>query len=228
MSKMKKLVSFVLAGAMTLAMSVCTFAATPGITDAEQKILDEARAKATYLGVDVNTSKTYQEYYSQASTYLAKNDLSQAQIDAMVAAVDEAASTAKAEMDAKGVAKLGDLDKTAFEALFEKVSNQVTTAAKAVGIVIKRDANGGFVVEPVTTSNDDKKTDVYVQGGGSNKVVQQTGADLAADKVDTAASIDTTATSMTSTVVMSVMFVGAVAVCGVVAKKKNLFSGVEA
>lgn len=221
MKGLKKITAAILAGAMTLAMSVSAFA-TVGISPEEQKILDTAKAKAIELGVDVDTSAKYKEYVSQATTYLVKNELSQEQADAMVKAVDDAATTAVAEMQTKGVAKLSDLSAEDFTQLFDKVGTQVTTAAKAVGIVVKQTADGGYAVEDVKTG-DTKKADTYVQ---TNSVIKQTGAEVA-DVEMSVATVDTTA-DMTGTAMIGVLFAGAVVVCGVVAKKKNLFSSVEA
>lgn len=228
MKKMKKLISVVLAGAMALALSVSVMA-TPGITPAEQKILDKAETEAVRLGVDVEHSKMYKEYVSQASTYLAKNVLSAKQIDALVKAVEEAAATAKADLKAKGLTSLDELSEADFKALFNKVGDQIVKAAEAVGIKVKKTANG-FEVEPVLNESDSDEEkvgskDVYVQ---SNAVIAQTGAELATDKVSVPASVQLEGNDMTTTVVMGVMFVGVVAACVVVAKKKDLFSGVEA
>lgn len=205
MKKLKRLVSVVLAGAMTLAMSVSAFAAT-GVTKSEQKILNEAKAKALELGVDVDASQRFKDYYAQAESYLVKNDLSDAQVDALVAAVDEAASTAKKEMDSNGAAKLSDLSSGVFSTLESKVASQITKAAEAVGIHVTQTANGwevqdvnGNAVVQSTTGSD-----------GSNATIKQTGAEL------------------TTTVVMAVMFVGALSACIVVAKKRNLFVNAEA
>lgn len=227
MKLIKKLTSVVLAGAMTLVMSVCAFATTD-ITAEEKVILTRAEEKAIELGVDVQTSAKYKEYVSQASTYLAKNELTQEQIDALVKAVDDATATAQAEMKAKGVFKLSELSAEDFAKLYDKVGNQITVAAEAVGIVVKKTADG-FEVEDVKASAEGKKEDkeqkkdTYVQ---TNPVIKQTGSDIA-DIDMSAASVNTTA-DMTSTVVLAVLFVGAVVVCGVVAKKKNLFFGMEA
>lgn len=205
MTKFKKLVSFALAGAMSLAMTVSAFAAT-GVTTTEQKILNEAKAKALELGVDVDASQRYKDYYAQAESYLVKNDLSDKQVEALVAAVDEAAAAAQKEMDSNGAAKLSDLSANVFASLESKVAAQITKAAEAVGIHVAQTANGwevqdvnGNTVVQSTTGSD-----------GSNATIKQTGAEL------------------TSTVVMAVMFVGALSACIVVAKKKNLFAGVEA
>ncbi|MCI8371256.1 MAG: hypothetical protein HFI75_02465 [Lachnospiraceae bacterium] len=230
MKKFKKLVSLVLAGTMALAMSISTFAATAGITADEQRILDQAEAKAVELGV--SNTQTYKDYVSQATTYLAKNELNAEQVNAMVKAVDEAAATAQAEMKAKGVSTLLELSKEDITALFSKVEGEVTKAAAAVGIVIVK-TNDGFEVKDLPKEDSknpqnpdsDKKSDTYLQ---TTTVIKQTGTDLAADKVGASVSVDTAATDMTTTVILGVMFVGAVAVCGVVAKRKNLFSGVEA
>lgn len=227
MNRMKKIASVILAGAMSLVMSVGVFATT-GITPSEQKILDTAKEKAIELGVNVDTSAKYKEYMSQASTYLVKNELNQEQTDAMVKAVNDAAATALSEMKANGVSSLSQLDKDTFTKLFDRVGTQITNAAKAVGIVVKKTADGYAVEDIVTTQPGDSnqadiKNDIYMQTGS---VIKQTGSEIA--DVDNVTASVSMATDMTNTVVLSVLFVGAVAVCGVVAKKKNLFSGVEA
>lgn len=202
MTKMKKLVSFVLAGAMTLAMSVSAFATT-GITDAEQKILNQAEAKAKELGVDTATSRQYKDYYAQASKYLSDNDLTDEQVNAMVAAVDEAAATAKAEMAANGVTKLSDLSASVFSSLESKVADQITKSAAAVGITVVATKDGWKV-------QDVKGNPVIEQTSTTTGPIKQTGSDV------------------TTTAVMAVMFVGALSACVVVAKKRNLFAGAEA
>lgn len=200
MSKMKKVLSVLMAGAMTLAMSVSAFAAT-GVSAAEQTILDTAKLKAIELGVDVSKSTQYKNYYSQAETYLASNDLSEEQVNAMVTAVNEAAATAKTEMSAQGVTKLSDLSKSVLGSLESKVASQITTAAAKVGIEISASSNGWSV----------KAVNNGTTVASSSNVIKQTGAP-----------------DFTTTVVMSAMFVGAVAVCGVVAKKRKLFAIAEA
>lgn len=215
MRKMKMLVSVLLTGAMILATSVSAFATT-GVTVEEQRILDTAKTKAVELGVDVNSSAKYKEYISQTTTYLSQNDLSQKQIDALVVAIDGATTTAKSQMVSSGVNTLTELNTADFETLLKKVEDQVIAATKEVGITIQKNADGSYTVlaaGKVVVNN--------------NSPIKQTGTDIAADKVRASVSIDTTA-DMTTTVMLGVMFVGAVAVCGVVAKKKKLFSGVEA
>lgn len=56
MKMMKKIASLVLAGAMTLSMSVAAFALT-GVSTEEQKILDAAPAKAAELGVSTDSAQ---------------------------------------------------------------------------------------------------------------------------------------------------------------------------
>lgn len=200
MSKMKKVIGVFLAATMTFAMGVSTFAAT-GITTAEQTILTEAKQKAVELGVDVNTSSQFKSKYAEAEAYLAKNDLTQEQANAMVASINEAATTAKTEMGAKGVTKLTDLSSDVFSALQSKVTSQIKKSAEAVGITISVEADGTVTAQNVTTGDTVSST---------TSVIKQTGAD------------------MTATIVIAAMFLGAVAVCGFVASKKKLFAGVEA
>lgn len=222
MNRFKRLTSVVLAGVLTLGMSVGVFA-TAGISTSEQTILDTAKAEAVELGVDVNTSDKYKAYMSQASTYLVKNELNQAQVDAMVKAIEDASATAEAMMKEKGVDKLSQLSSSDFAKLYDSVGAQIADAAKAVGIVVKK-TEDGYEVEDLVKDSDktDTKADTYIQ---ANPVIKQTGAEIA--DVDMTGATVETATDMTSTVVISVLFVGAVVVCGVVAKKKNLFSGAE-
>lgn len=216
MRKLKKLMSVALAGAMALAMSVSVFAA--GISSDEQKILDTAKARAVELGVA--GTETYKNYVAQAESYLTANDLSSTQANAMVNAVNAAATKASQSLSAGQT--LFDLSKEELTSLFKEVANDVKVAANAVGITMEIDANGNITVH--APKDDGTKTQV----GNTGKVIKQTGTDLAIDKVGTSVTVAPTATDMTTTVVLCVMFVGAVAVCGVVAKKKKLFSSVEA
>lgn len=243
MRTVKKLVSFVLAGVMALAMSVSVFAATTGISTDEQRILDEAKIKATELGVK-ETSEMYQKYMSEASTYLAKNELSKAQVDAMVKAIDDAAATAKSYMKSKGVSRLGQLSSKDFNELFDQVGEKIVAAAKAVGIVVKKTADGYEVEDLVPAGQDDKGNndnkdnkdnkgntpgdnrtpDIYMQTGST---IKQTGPELVVAQAELPAAPTEIAADMTPAVIWGVILVGVVAVCGVVAKKKELFSGTE-
>lgn len=193
MKTMKKLVGAVLVGAMTLAMSVTAFAAT-GVSADEQALLDKATAKAKELGVDTNASAQYKQYYAQAEQFLASNELTAEQTKELAASVDEAAATVKKEMDAQGATKLGDLKANTdlVKSLESKVVSQVKTAAAKVGITISVDASGNYTA----TAGDAKVAD-------SSNPIKQTGFDL------------------TATVVVAAAFVGAVAVCLVVASKKR-------
>lgn len=191
--KIRKLLCAVLAGVMVLGMSTVAFAA-PGITEDEQAVLTEAKTKAAELGVS-ESSTEFKKYYSQAETFLTSNDVTAAQAKDLVAAIDTAAATAKAEMNAQGVATLKEL-KTAkadvFTALTTKVVDQVKAATEAVGVSVSVNAKGEV------SANVDNKTVI-----DSGKVVEQTGF------------------SVTSTVVVAAIFVGAVAACLVVASKKK-------
>lgn len=224
MRTVKKLVSFVLAGAMAFGMSVSVFA-TSGISDSEQKILDEAKTKAVELGVDVKNSKMYKEYISQASTYLAKNALNQTQVDAMVKAIDDATATAKAKMQDKNVSSLAKLSTEDFNKLFDQVGNQITESAKAVGISVKKTSEG-YEVEALAPDADKTidKADVYVQ---TNSVIKQTGPELLEDQNEMLEVQMDTATAVKPIVLWCVMLAGAVVACGIVVKKKKLFSDSE-
>lgn len=189
---MKKLICFVATLAMVAGMSLSVFAA--GISAKEQALLDQAKAKAAELGV-AESSAEYQKYMSQANTFLAKADLDEAQVNTLIKSVDEAAATAKAEMDKQGVKKVTDLDKTVFTSVKNNVVAKVTAAAKDAGITVKANGNGSFTVS---------YGDVVVST--STNVVKQTGADLSA------------------TVAVAGLALVAVAGCAVVASKKRLFA----
>ena len=195
MKTMKKLVAAALAGVMTLAMGVSAFAAT-GVSSDEQALLDKATQKAQELGVDTNASAQFKQYYAEGERYLAETDLNAEQIAALSASIDDAAKTVKAEMDAQGVTKLGDLkaQPSVLQALENKVVAQVKTAADKVGITITVNADGSVTVK--TAASNTPVAD-------SSNPIKQTGCDL------------------TATVVVAVAFAGAVAVCLVVASKKR-------
>lgn len=193
MKSMKKLVSAIVVGAATLAMSVTAFAAT-GVSSEEQALLDKATAKAQEVGVDTTASAQFKQYYAQAEQFLASNDLTAEQTKEMSAAIDDASETVKAEMKAQGVTKLGDLKANTdlVKSLENKVTAQIKTAAEKVGIKISVDASGNY-----TASVGNKKV------ADSSNPIKQTGFDLMA------------------TVVVAAAFIGAAAVCIVVASKKR-------
>lgn len=198
MKTVKKLVSAMLVGAMTLAMSATAFAAAAGVSSEEEKILARATEKAQELGVDTSASAQFNQYYAQAEKFLAENELTTDQVNELTKAVDDAAVTVKAEMDAQGVTKLGDLKSNTdlVKSLESKVVAQVKAAAEKVGITISVDAEGNYTAKAADTT-----TPVL----DSSNPIKQTGFDL------------------TATVVVVTAFVGAVAVCLVVASKKRFF-----
>ncbi len=193
MKTMKKLVSAIVVGTAALAMSVTAFAAT-GVSAEEQALLDKATAKAQEVGVDTTASAQFKQYYAQAEQFLASNELTAEQATEMSAAIDEATETVKTEMKAQGVTNLGDLKANTdlVKNLENKVVAQVKTAAEKVGINISVDASGNY-----TASIGDTKV------ADSSNPIKQTGFDLIA------------------TVVVAAAFVGAAAVCMVVASKKR-------
>lgn len=195
----KKVLSVVLAGAMTLAMSVATFAAT-NISADEQKILDQAKAKAAELGVSEDSAQ-YQQYYSQAVSYVQSNDMTAEQVEGALTAMDKAVAKAETAMKTAGVSSLLDLDKDALKSLVSECSDTIQTEFDKVGIQVKLSADGSVTVEK--KSENGSKPSVLFQ---NTEVVKQTGSD------------------MTATVVVAVAVLGAVAACGVVAKRKGLFT----
>lgn len=198
----KKVLSVVLAGAMTLAMSVATFAAT-NISADEQKILDQAKAKAAELGVSEDSAQ-FQQYYSQAVSYVQSNDMTAEQVEGALTAMDKAATEAETAMKTAGVSSLLDLDKDTLKSLVSECSDTIQTEFDKVGIQVKLAADGTVTIESEKTDADGNKTNSVVIQSGS--VVKQTGSD------------------MTATAVVAVAVLGAVATCGVVAKRKGLFA----
>ena len=200
----KKVLSAVLAGAMTLAMSVATFAAT-NVSASEQKILDQAKIKAAALGVSEDNAQ-YQQYYSQALTYVQTNDMTEEQVNGALTAMDEAEAQVVTAMKEAGVSSVLELDKESLKTLTAKCANVIQKEFDKVGIEVQLSADGTVTVVKNNTnsnSNEPVKNNTVFQ---STSVVKQTGSD------------------MTATVVVAVAVLGAVAACGVVAKKKGLFT----
>lgn len=218
MKIMKKALSAVLAGAMALSMSVAVFAAT-NISASEQKILDQAKVKAAELGVP-ETSSQFEQYYSQAVSYCQQYDMTETEVNGALKAMDEAADIASAKMKEAGVSSLFDLDKDTLTALAAQCTSVIQKEFDAVGIKVKLSADGTvtFVKENTTnnTPNNSKDSSSTAEPVKNNtvfqtsKVIKQTGSDL------------------TATVVVAAAVVGAVAACGVIAKKKGLFEGTQA
>lgn len=197
--------SVILAGAITLSMSSMIFAA--GISAQEQKILDYAPAKAAELGISTSDSK-YLGYVEQAKSYLRANELDATQVSAAMSAMDNATSSVKTVMNEKGVKsiyELKELDASAFNALKNSAITGIKADLKAAGIKgVEISADGTVTVSDVSGN---PVTDPAPSV--SRTPVKQTGFD------------------MTATAVVAAAVVGAVAACGVVAKKKDLF-GAEA
>ena len=184
-------------------MSVAAFALT-GVSTEEQKILDAAPAKAAELGVSTNSAQ-YQKYYSQAVTYVQQNDMTTEQVNGAITAMNDATAKAKTAMNKAGVTSLFDLDKDTLASLTKDCAKVVTDELAAVGIEVKVSADG--TVTGVVKNTETGKANTVVS---TTNVIKQTGSD------------------MTATVVASAAVVGAIAACGVVAKKKGLFSKAEA
>ena len=199
MSKMKKVMVLLMAAVMVACMSLTAFAAT-GVTAEEQKILDEATAKAKELGVDTTNSKKFKDTYAQAESYLAQAEPTTEQIDALVKTVDECATTAKTAMSENGAVKLSDLSDSVLSSVEDTVMTTVKESAAKVGITISfaKNADGSISYKASVPTAEGSKTVAT-----NDTVVKQTGSNLS------------------TTVVVAAMLVGAVAVCGVVASKKR-------
>ncbi len=195
MSKMRKFLGVLAAATMTLPMAVPAFATT-GVSSADQTILTEIKQKSVEVGIDVDSSSTYKSMYAQVESFLAQNDLSTEQVNALVAAVDSAATKAESVMSANGVSSLSGLSSDVYASLKDTVASNIKTAAAAVGITVSVDTANETATATLTSTG----TTV----ASTSSVIKQTGADL------------------TATFAVAVSLLGAVAVFGVVASKKNV------
>lgn len=209
MRSIKRITVFLLAAVMTVGMCMTAFAAPAGISEGEEKLLNEAVAHAKALGVDTDASAAFKGYYSQAEAFLIVNGLNDGQIQGLSNAMNAAATDAKAKMDQYGVAKLADLKNVMGANDFKAYQNSTvqTLAKKAteVGITVKVDADGKIFADIP-----DKSSSSSDNGGssiGTDSVIKQTGLNLNA------------------TAAVMILLVAGVVLCGVYAKKRDLLNG---
>lgn len=144
--KIKKISALVLSLMMVFAMSITAFAATE----------DDIKSKLEAAGVP-------DAYMTQVDSFLANNDLDEAQIDAVIEQIDLAVAT---KGDAKDIASLDEAQKSA-------IIGNITAAAEAVGAKVEIDVEAGKLT--VT----DKAGNEYV-AEATTEVVKPTGVSTTA------------------------------------------------
>ncbi|WP_343246816.1 hypothetical protein [Diplocloster hominis] len=210
MRSIKRITVFLLAAVMTVGMCMTAFAAPAGISEGEEKLLNEAVAHAKALGVDTDASAAFKSAYSQAEAFLVVNGLNDGQIQALSNAMSAAATDAKTQMNQYGVAKLADLKNVeGFDYSAYQAATVQTLAKKAtdVGITVKVDANGKIFADIPDKSSSSS------DNGGS-------GSSISTDSV-----IKQTGLNLNATAAVMILLVAGVVLCGVYAKKRDLLNG---
>ena len=195
---------------MTVGMCMTAFAAPAGVSEGEEKLLNEAVAHAKALGIDTDASAAFKSAYSQAEAFLVVNGLNDGQIQALSNAMSAAATDAKTQMNQYGVAKLADLKNVeGFDYAAYQSATVQTLAKKAtdVGITVKVDANG-----KVFADIPDKSSSSSNNGGS--------GSSISTDSV-----IKQTGLNLNATAAVMILLVAGVVLCGVYAKKRDLLNG---
>lgn len=195
---------------MTVGMCMTAFAAPAGVSEGEEKLLNEAVAHAKALGIDTDASAAFKSAYSQAEAFLVVNGLNDGQIQALSNAMNAAATDAKAQMDQYGVSKLADLKNVeGFDYAAYQSATVQTLAKKAtdVGITVKVDANG-----KVFADIPDKSSSSSSNGGSGSSI-------------STEGVIKQTGLNLNATAAVMMLLVAGVVLCGVYAKKRDLLNG---
>lgn len=210
MRSIKRITVFLLAAVMTVGMCMTAFAAPAGVSEGEEKLLNEAVAHAKALGIDTDASAAFKSAYSQAEAFLVVNGLNDGQIQALSNAMNAAATDAKAQMDQYGVSKLADLKNVeGFDYAAYQSATVQTLAKKAtdVDITVKVDANGKISADIPDKSNSSSGN------GGSGSSISTEGV------------IKQTGLNLNATAAVMMLLVAGVVLCGVYAKKRDLLNG---
>lgn len=210
MRSIKRITVFLLAAVMTVGMCMTAFAAPAGVSEGEEKLLNEAVAHAKALGIDTDASAAFKSAYSQAEAFLVVNGLNDGQIQALSNAMNAAATDAKAQMDQYGVSKLADLKNVSgFDYAAYQSATVQTLAKKAtdVGITVKVDANGKIFADIPDKSSSSSSN------GGSGSSISTEGV------------IKQTGLNLNATAAVMMLLVAGVVLCGVYAKKRDLLNG---
>ena len=210
MRSIKRITVFLLAAVMTVGMCMTAFAAPAGVSEGEEKLLNDAVALAIALGIDTVASAAFKSAYSQAEAFLVVNGLNDGQIQALSNAMNAAATDAKAQMDQHGVSKLADLKNVeGFDYAAYQSATVQTLAKKAtdVGITVKVDANGKIFADIPDKSSSSSSN------GGSGSSISTEGV------------IKQTGLNLNATAAVMMLLVAGVVLCGVYAKKRDLLNG---
>lgn len=193
MRKVKKIAAVILAGAMMMSLSLTAFAAS-NVSANGQKVLDKAAAIKAGYTLSATQEKAYADAIGQATSYLEKNELSNAQVTAIAGAIDIAAAAVKAAAPDGDLTKLSSAD---LKALASKVSTALQAGAEAAGIsiIIGTDGKATFTTK-----------DTGKQVASTEKTVKATGV----------------ATGTTVAVIAALVVV--LGGCAFFAKKKNMFA----
>lgn len=193
MRKMKKIAAIILAGAMIMSLSLTAFAASNVSTNG-QKVLDKAASIKAGYTLSATQEKAYADAIGQATSYLEKNELSDAQVTSITGAIDTAAAAVKAAAPDGDLTKLSSAD---LKALASKVSGALQAGAAAAGISVTIGTDGNVVF----TAKDTGK-----QVASTEKTVKATGV--------------ATGTAVAVIAALVVVLGG----CAFFAKKKNMFA----
>lgn len=192
MKKVKKIVAIILAGTMMMSLSLSVFASN--VSGNGQKILDKAASIKAGYTLSATQEKAYADAIGQATSYLEKNELSDAQVTSITGAIDTAAAAVKAAAPDGDLTKLSSAD---LKALASKVSGALQAGAVAAGISVTIGTDGNVVF----TAKDTGK-----QVASTEKTVKATGV--------------ATGTAVAVIAALVVVLGG----CAFFAKKKNMFA----
>lgn len=154
---MKKLLCFVTSVAMCGMFAVSTFAAN-GVTADEQKVLDNLKKGAVVDGVTVTVPT---EYIGQAEAFLATNDVTAEQVEAILVEI-EAVRTIVTD---NGIKSIEELKKSSHAS---KVFGHAQKAASIVGVTLKVNADG-------SVTGVDKNGKEVFNSKSTNEVIKDTG-----------------------------------------------------
>jgi len=231
MKSTKKLVAVLLAVVMVLALSVTAFAADPGVDDNEAKILAKLAELAKANGVSLDNA-IYQSVVAQVKTGLQAGELTEAQVNAVVANAETAAETFISTVKSKGftVAELstaaaGTLTtaaKTAVTSALAAAANAVAPKVEETGLYIKASVSAsGVFAATIAQAEVDENGNVLKNEDGTVKT--KTLVTISVDPAK-AATAPQTGSDYTVAIVTGAIFVISLGACAVVAQKKNLFA----
>lgn len=191
----KKLSTLVLSLVMCFGLVSTCFGAEAGVSEKEQQILDALNSGVTLENGTV--VKIPEKYLTQATNYLASNDLT----DAAVADVLSSIETTKADLKATGATSAADLQ--------SKVTSDTTIAAKIAEDVNKAGSAAGVTLNVSFSSNGTS----YALADSDGKIV-----------AENTSVIKKTGVNYTATVAALIAIVAVAGGCVAVARKNGLFA----